>query len=235
MNDVNNVPKQYLLPSSGSRLCVLSFAETERHSVTNWCSVALIGAMAGSMEKKIWNKFQRNGKSLGNQFKIILVWIIDNQRQTPAQAIMDFWLRLSNSTGQLVLIGSPIAPQNFAWRHHILDFCHYSFPPPLTRHQLRRKLKSHQQDLRNKIVNNLSPISQYKHNDATNLAECPWKHLPRRQKPPNWMWCAQTRNLFRNNPEHQKTLLQAKQQAPPKNPILKHYTSMMSSSCINAL
>ena len=38
----------YLLVMSGSKICALSSAQIERHSVTNWCPVALIGAIAGS-------------------------------------------------------------------------------------------------------------------------------------------------------------------------------------------
>ena len=42
-----NVSQLYLLPISGFKICVLSSAQMERHSVNNWCPVALIGATAG--------------------------------------------------------------------------------------------------------------------------------------------------------------------------------------------
>ena len=45
---------KYLLPISGSKICALSSAQTERHRVTNWWPVALTGVMAGSTAK--WSK-----------------------------------------------------------------------------------------------------------------------------------------------------------------------------------
>ena len=46
--------EKHLLFISGSKICALSSAQTERHSVTNWCPVALTGVMAGSAAK--WSK-----------------------------------------------------------------------------------------------------------------------------------------------------------------------------------
>ena len=42
---------RHLLPICGSKYCALSSTQIERHSVTNWCPVALIGAIAGSTGK----------------------------------------------------------------------------------------------------------------------------------------------------------------------------------------
>ena len=46
---------KYLLPVSGSKICVPSSTQNERHSVTNWYPVASIGAIVGSTGK--WSKY----------------------------------------------------------------------------------------------------------------------------------------------------------------------------------
>ena len=57
---------KYLLPMTGYRIFSLSSAEIERHSVTNWGPVALIGAIAGSTVK--WSKqFNEMGEPTRNQ------------------------------------------------------------------------------------------------------------------------------------------------------------------------
>ena len=42
---------RFLLPISGSKICAPSSAQTERHSVTNCCPVALTEVIAGSIGK----------------------------------------------------------------------------------------------------------------------------------------------------------------------------------------
>ena len=46
--------EKHLLPISGSKICALSSAQTERHNVTSWWPVAFTGVMAGSTAK--WSK-----------------------------------------------------------------------------------------------------------------------------------------------------------------------------------
>ena len=76
-----------LLPMSGSKTYALSLAQMERHSVTNWCPVALIGAIAGSTWRRS-KQNQRNETAPRNQTQGILIWNYQLHRQKPAPATL---------------------------------------------------------------------------------------------------------------------------------------------------
>ena len=65
---------RYILPMSGSKICALSSAQIEQHSVTYWCPAALIGAIAGSTVK--WSKqFKEMRHPQGTKSKVSSFWI----------------------------------------------------------------------------------------------------------------------------------------------------------------
>ena len=78
---------KHLLPKGGSKNCTLSSAQIERNSVTNWCLVALIEAIAGSTVN--WSKrFTEMRNPQGTKPKVYLIWIHHYHLQMPAPTIL---------------------------------------------------------------------------------------------------------------------------------------------------
>ena len=82
-----NYVVRYLLSMSGSKICALTSAQIERHSVTNGCPVALTGAIAESTGK--WSKqFNEMRNVQGTKPKSILIRFNHYHRQRPAPTIL---------------------------------------------------------------------------------------------------------------------------------------------------
>ena len=88
----------HLLPISGSKICDLSSAQTERHSVTNWWSVALAGVMAVSTAK--WSKhFNKWGTHKPNSRYPYLNSILPSSKACSSITRFRSWLPTSTGPG----------------------------------------------------------------------------------------------------------------------------------------
>ena len=73
----------------GSKICARSSAQTDRHRLTSWSPVALMGVISGSAEK--WPKIKNNGieKPPWSTTKKTLISIDTDHRQKPAPTTSD--------------------------------------------------------------------------------------------------------------------------------------------------
>ena len=102
---------RYFFPMSGSKVCALSSAQIERHSVTNSCPVALIGAIAGSTGK--WSKqFKEMRNPQGTTPKVSSLWSHHYHRQMPAPT---FLCSTPDFQVQLGLAPDPIKARSGVW------------------------------------------------------------------------------------------------------------------------
>ena len=109
---------RHLLPMSGSKICTLSSAQIERHSVTNWCPVALIGAIARSTGK--WSKqFKEMRNPQGTKPKVSSFWIHHYHRQRPARR---FLCSARDSQIELSLLPDSIMERRDVWWRPVSAF-----------------------------------------------------------------------------------------------------------------
>ena len=128
-----------LFPMSGSNICALSSAQIERHSVTNWCPVALNGAIAGSTGK--WSKqYKEMRNPQGTKPKVSSFWIHHYHRQMPAPTILcstpDFQIELG-------LAPDPIKAQSGVWWRPVFVSSCASLPLESIHRQPGRNMDHH--------------------------------------------------------------------------------------------
>ena len=134
-----NYVVRYLLPMSGSRNWALFLAQTERHSVTNWCLVVLIGAIAGSTGK--WSKqFKETRNPHGTKPQVSSLSSHHYHCQMPAPTILcsarDFRI-------QLDLAPDPTNEQSDEWWRPVFVISCASLPPQSIHRQPRRNMAHH--------------------------------------------------------------------------------------------
>ena len=88
---------RYLLPMSGSKICALSSAQTERDSVTIWYPVALTGVIAGSAARRS-KQFNERRKPQGTKTKV-----------------SSFEFTTTIVKGMLQHFSAPLVTPNFNW------------------------------------------------------------------------------------------------------------------------